>query len=55
MTARIVAIDGPAGAGKSSASRGLAARLGFAPPAHAAGVSPFRRPRQQGLLFGDGG
>jgi cytidylate kinase len=27
---RVVAIDGPAGAGKSSASRGLAARLGFA-------------------------
>jgi cytidylate kinase len=30
MSARVVAIDGPAGAGKSSASRGLAARLGFA-------------------------
>ena len=29
MSARVVAIDGPAGAGKSSASRGLAARLGF--------------------------
>jgi cytidylate kinase len=26
----VVAVDGPAGAGKSSASRGLAARLGFA-------------------------
>lgn len=30
MTGRVVAVDGPAGAGKSSASRGLAARLGFA-------------------------
>jgi len=30
MSRRVVAIDGPAGAGKSSASRGLAARLGFA-------------------------
>jgi cytidylate kinase len=30
MTVRVVAIDGPAGAGKSTASRGLAARLGFA-------------------------
>jgi cytidylate kinase len=27
---RVVAVDGPAGAGKSSASRGLARRLGFA-------------------------
>ena len=27
---RVIAIDGPAGAGKSSASRGLARRLGFA-------------------------
>jgi len=27
---RVIAIDGPAGAGKSSASRGLAQRLGFA-------------------------
>lgn len=30
MSTRVVAIDGPAGAGKSSASRGLAERLGFA-------------------------
>jgi cytidylate kinase len=30
VTVRVVAIDGPAGAGKSTASRGLAARLGFA-------------------------
>jgi CMP/dCMP kinase len=30
VSRRVVAIDGPAGAGKSSASRGLAARLGFA-------------------------
>ena len=30
MSTRVVAIDGPAGAGKSSASRGLAGRLGFA-------------------------
>lgn len=30
MTGRVVTVDGPAGAGKSSASRGLAARLGFA-------------------------
>jgi cytidylate kinase len=30
MSRRVVAIDGPAGAGKSSASRALAARLGFA-------------------------
>jgi cytidylate kinase len=29
VTVRVVAVDGPAGAGKSSASRGLAARLGF--------------------------
>ena len=29
MSRRVVAIDGPAGAGKSSASRGLATRLGF--------------------------
>jgi cytidylate kinase len=29
VTVRLVAVDGPAGAGKSSASRGLAARLGF--------------------------
>jgi len=29
MSVLVVAIDGPAGAGKSSASRGLAARLGF--------------------------
>lgn len=29
MTAAVVAVDGPAGAGKSSASRALAARLGF--------------------------
>ncbi|HWP64928.1 MAG TPA: (d)CMP kinase [Candidatus Limnocylindria bacterium] len=29
MSVRVVAIDGPAGAGKSSASRALAARLGF--------------------------
>jgi cytidylate kinase len=30
MTVRVVAVDGPAGAGKSTASRGLAGRLGFA-------------------------
>jgi len=30
MSRRVVAVDGPAGAGKSSASRALAARLGFA-------------------------
>lgn len=30
MSARVVTIDGPAGAGKSSASRALAKRLGFA-------------------------
>ena len=30
MRPRVVAVDGPAGAGKSSASRALAARLGFA-------------------------
>jgi len=30
VSTRVVAIDGPAGAGKSSASRGLAERLGFA-------------------------
>jgi len=30
VTRIVVAIDGPAGAGKSSASRGLAARLGYA-------------------------
>jgi cytidylate kinase len=30
VTGRVVTVDGPAGAGKSSASRGLAARLGFA-------------------------
>jgi len=30
VSTRVVAIDGPAGAGKSSASRGLAGRLGFA-------------------------
>lgn len=30
MSARVVAIDGPAGAGKSSAARALATRLGFA-------------------------
>lgn len=29
MSERVVAVDGPAGAGKSSASRGLAERLGF--------------------------
>ena len=29
-TPRVIAVDGPAGAGKSSASRGLAARIGFA-------------------------
>ena len=29
MTRRVIAIDGPAGAGKSSVSRALAARLGF--------------------------
>jgi cytidylate kinase len=29
MTRRLVAVDGPAGAGKTSASRALAARLGF--------------------------
>jgi cytidylate kinase len=30
VTVRVVAVDGPAGAGKSTASRALAARLGFA-------------------------
>jgi cytidylate kinase len=30
MSARVVTVDGPAGAGKSSASRALATRLGFA-------------------------
>jgi cytidylate kinase len=29
-TARVIAVDGPAGAGKTSACRGLAGRLGFA-------------------------
>ena len=30
MSVRVIAVDGPAGAGKSSASRGLATRLGWA-------------------------
>jgi cytidylate kinase len=30
VSQRVIAVDGPAGAGKSSASRALAARLGFA-------------------------